>query len=348
MTPSVYVGGQKVDTLAPISELVLACEWPQGSGLGVGGPVSASFGIILPPSKRPGWLVKNALAEVRMDGLCLLAGFVAEVDWIEGRVSINGAATEGGTTLCLDGSGATSSTPDTILDAAISRGALSWNRPASISTTPLVTGDATAALNYVTDMLGQFGKANTGSRVYVDPARSVRIGSDPTTPGIVVEAGSGELPWVSEDQATRLAGRWADASGVLSTAFAGSGAIERAIDMTPLGPLTSTQASTILGNILTQLTSGGWGGGLTLTTNQIIGTPHLATVFLLAAQGLMVRLNGQRDPRPDRLPVSCVDFIVERAEWHVADNVIVLTPRGMVAREFAAVLSDFGVQEAAV
>jgi hypothetical protein len=348
VTPSVYVGGFKVETLAPVSELVLACEWPAGSGLGVGGPVSASFGIVLPPAKRPGWLVKDAVAESRIGGLSLLAGRVTEVDWDGGRVSIDGAATEGGSTVCVDGSGAPSSTPDTILDAAINRTAVSWNRPASISASPLATGNVTTSLNYVTDMLGQYGKSNAGARVYVDQARSVRVGADPAIAEIVVVSGAGELPWASQDQATRLAGRWVDTTGVPSTTFVGSGAIERIIDMTALGPQTSGSATTILTNILAQLTAGGWGGGLAISSNQILGGLHLADVFCRASRGLMVRLLGQRDPRPGRLPVSCVDFIVERAEWHVADNVIVLTPRGMVTREFAAVLDDFGVQEAAV
>lgn len=347
MTPTVYVTGIPVATLAPVSELVLACEWPDGAGKGVGGPVSASFSLLLPVAKRPGWIVKNALAEVRMGGLCLLAGWLTEPDWLGGTMSIEAAATEGGSTLCLDGSGNLSSTPDTILDAAISRAAVTWNRPASVSATPLTTGDTTAALNYVTDMLGQFATLNTGSRTYVDAMRSVRVGSDPTVAEIFIQSGAGELPWASEAQATRLAGRYQDATGTLGTVFVGSGPIEKAIDMTGLGPQTSASAAAILASALAQLTAGGWGGGLTISSNQILGGVHLADVFMRASRGLMVRLLGQRDPRPDHLPVPGVDFVVERAEWHVADNVIVLTPRGMVARDFAAVLSDLGLQEAA-
>jgi hypothetical protein len=196
-------------------------------------------------------------------------------------------------------------------------------------------------------MLGQYATLNTGSRVYVDALRSVRVGGDPTLAEVFLTPGTGELPWVTEAQATRLAGRWADSSGNLSTAFVGSGPIEKAVDLTPVGPLTSTTATALLNSALTQATAGGWGGGLTISSYQILGMLHLGDVFNRAARGLIVRLLGQRDPRPDHLPVNGTEFIVERAEWHVADNVIVLTPRGMVARDFSAVLADLGVQEAA-
>jgi hypothetical protein len=346
VTPKVFVGGYPVETLGvPVTELTLACEWPDGSGNGVGGPVSGSFGLLLPANKRPGWLAKGALAEVRFGGQCLLAGQLAEPDWANGAIAIDGASMEGVTSLCLDGSGNLSSTPDTVLDAAITRGALTWNRPASISATALTSSDTTLSLNYVTDMLGEFARRNTGTRLYVDAGRSLRAGTDPTTPELFILPGAGELPWVSQDQATRLAGRWQDASGVLSTTFVGSGAVEKPVNLLNKGPLTSTSATALLNSALAQLTAGGWGGGLILSSSHFLGAVHLADVFGRAARGLMVRNLGQRDPRPDRLPIMGVDFIVDRAEWRVAENVIALTPRGMVARDFSAVLSSLDLTE---
>ena len=133
----------------------------------------------------------------------------------------------------------------------------------------------------------------------------------------------------------------------MANTIVGSGAIEQIVDLTNNGPLNSTRATNILNSILAKSTAGGWANGLTLTTSQILGSPHPADVCLRVGRGLMVRLLGQRDPRPGRVPVGFVDFVVERAEWNVTDGTITLTPRGMVARDFAAILAESGVKEAA-
>lgn len=346
MTPQFYIGGVKVETLAPVSDRVITHEWTPDS---VGGPVTADFSLLLPPLKRPSWLVKDAPAEVRFGpGMAMLVGKIAEPDWIDGTLTINAAATEGGTTACMAADQATtSSTPDVIIDAARSRGALSWIRPASISATALTTGDETEDLNYVTDMVAAYCDANTNARLYVDPYRQILKGTDPTSPGVFVVPGAGELAWTTQAQATRVIGRWADANGTLHTVTVGSGAIELQVDLTIMGPLTSTAATTTVKNVLARCSAGGWANGLTLSPEHFVGTPHLASIADQVGRGLMVRLLGQRDPRPDRIPVGYVDFIVERSEWHVDDQQIILTPRGMVARDITSILADAGVKEAA-
>jgi hypothetical protein len=340
--PQVYIAGQKIESLADVGGLVISHEWPAG---GVGGPVSAQFSLLLPASKRPGWLTKGATGSVRFGSLPLLSGAVADVDWSDGSVTIDGAAREGSTTACLGADGETSSTPDPVIDAAIARGALTWTRPGSISTTPLTDGDSTAKLNSVSDMLAAYAD-ESGARLYVDPWRRLLKGSDPRTPDVFVVPGAGELSWTTDRQATRIIGRWANAAGTLTNTVVGSGAIERLVDMEPLGPLTAARATAVLNSILARASSGGWTGGLTLAPGQLIGAPDLAMVAEHVGRGLMVRLLGQRDPRPDRMPVNYIDFVVERSEWHVADGQITLTPRGMVASDFASILAEAGVQEA--
>ena len=348
MTPQVYIDGMKVETLAPISDLVITYEFPTS---GIGGPVTADFTMMLPAAKRPGWLAKAAPAEVRFGcGLPLLAGTLAEPDWADGSITITAAAREGGTTACLNTDEATTtSVPDAFIDAAGARGAVSWSRPASISTVALTDGDETADLNSVADGVAGFCDANPGARVYVDPSRRILTTVDPTVPEVFVIPGAGELSWTTESQADRVFGRWVDTSGTgtLHTASVGSGPVEKLVDLTPNGPLTEAAATTILNNILARASAGGWVNGLTVAAEQLIGTPHLATVADMVGRGLMVRNLGQRDPRPDRLPVGFVDVVVERAEWHVADRQIVFTPRGMVARDWAAILADAGVKESA-
>jgi hypothetical protein len=342
MDPQVYVAGRRLDV--PVSSLEITYEWPAA---GIGGPASAQFSVLLKPTERPGWITKGAIADIKIGpGLPHLAGSLVEPDWSNGTIAIDGAANEGATTACLTSGGATSSTPDTVIDAAIARGALTWSRPASISTTALTDGDETAKLNSVSEMLAAYAVAS-GSRLYVDPSRQLLKGSDPTQPEFFIIPGAGELSWTTDTQATRIVGRWVNSSGTPANTIVGSGAVERIVDLNAKGPLDSTRATAILTSILAKSSSGGWSNGLTLSAGQFLGSPSLAEIGARVGRGLMVRLNGQRDPRPDRPPVGYIDFIVERAEWHVADGTITLTPRGMVASDFASILATAGVEEAA-
>jgi hypothetical protein len=342
LVPQVFVGGVPVASLAPVGDLVISHEWPAA---GVGGPVSAQFSLLLGPRERPGWLARGATAVVRAGGVPVLAGTVAEVDFTDGRVSIDGAAREGVTTACITAGTVPTSTPDVALDAAIGRGALTWTRPASIGAVPLTEGDVTEQINTVADMLAQVAD-ETGQRIYVDPWRRVMKAPDPVTPVFFLMPGAGELSWVSEDQATRVFGAWYDAYGTLQTTSAGAGGVERLIDLTEAGDgMDSNRAATILANVLSRSSAGGWAGGITVTQGHIAGWPSLATVANTVGRGAMVRLPG-RDPRPGRLPAGCVDVVVERSEWRVQDGTITLTPRGMAARDFVALLAEFGAREA--
>lgn len=346
MTPQAYVAGRPVASLAKVGNMVLAAEWPDA---GIGGPVSAEFEIQLAPQDRPGWLAKDAPADVRFGGLYLLAGKVDEVDWSDdnaGKVTFSGACREGENTACLTAGSLTSSTPNTVIDAAISRGALTWTRPASISGAALVSGDTTDKTNSVTALLAQYADENN-VRPYVNASRQLLIGVDPTTPTFLLQPGSGELAWVSEAQATRIVGGWHLTTGGPQITTVGSGAIEKMVDLDPNGLFPdATRPTAILNSILAKATSGGWGGGLTVAVEQIVGEPHPAAVLDAVGKGCMFRLLGQRETRPGRVPVRYVDFVCERVEWNVNDANLTLTPRGMVSRDWTAILAEAGVDAA--
>lgn len=343
MTPQVYVNGRALAALAPVSGLKVVHQWLT---TGVNGPWSAEFQMVLnPTAARPDWIQQGAPATVQLGPQTLLSGKLAEPDWANGSMSITGAAQEGSQVACLTSGGLTTSTPDVAVDQGIARTALSWSRPASISNTPVTVNDTTASLNYVSDLLAAYADAS-GARLYVDELRNLRAGTDPTTPTLFLLPSAGELAWTLDQQATTVIGRYANASGSLANATAGSGAIEQLVDLRPKGPLSTAQANTLVASILAKATSGGWTGGLAVSPSQIAGSLNLAAVADAVGSGLMVRLGGRADPRPGHLPVDYVDVIIERSEWNVAANEILLTPRGMVARDFAAVLADFGVQAA--
>lgn len=340
MTPQVYVNGRALASLAPVSGLRIVHEWPAA---GIGGPVGASFQMVLDPrAARPDWIQQGVPATVQLGPKTLLSGKFAEPDWVGGSMSITAASQEGTQVACLTAGGETTSTPDVAVDQGIARGALTWSRPGSISNTALASTDATASLNSVTDLLAAYADAS-GARLYVDELRNLRAGTDPTAPTVFLLPSAGELAWTLDRQATTVIGRYKDAAGVLHNATAGSGPVEQLVDLTPKGPLTPTQANTLVAAILAKATSGGWTGGLTVSPVQIVGSPNLAVIAAAVGHGLMARLDGRQDPRSGRLPTNYTDVVIERSDWDVAANQIMLTPRGMVARDFAAVLAEFGV-----
>lgn len=342
MSARVRVGGPGGITLgegrAPqVSGIEVDMRWPLGG-------YQLDFNILLGTRQRPAIIAKGARCDLVFSGLTIFPGRISEVDWAEGKVTVTGLCRDAETTAALTAAGVTTSTPDIAIDAAIARGAWAVTRPASLSSTPVAASDETAEVNYAAALLDLWAGDN-GKRWYVDRDGAVRSGVDPTTPELYILPGAGELSWASDQQASRLIGRWQDAAGVLHTAFAGSGSNEKLIDLTSRGALTSTQAASILTKILAQSTSGGWAGGITVAAQQVttLGgrTPTLSRVTAQAGRGLMVRLLGHRDPRPGRFALT-TDVVIGQAVWNVDDGTIALTPMGTVARDLASIVESFG------
>ncbi|NUR07705.1 MAG: hypothetical protein HOQ45_11940 [Nocardioidaceae bacterium] len=345
MTPQIHVGntsGSWLSTVAPVGGIEVDVRWPLGG-------YQLDFNLLLGPRKRPPVVSEGASAGLFVGGLPTFAGQVSEVDWSEGKITAIGMARVAETIPALTADKLqTSSTPDVLVDTAISLG---WNvtRPASLSSAAMASSDTTESLNMTAAMLDMWAGDN-GKRWYVDAASAVRSGVDPTTPEIYVLPGAGELSWSTQKQADKIIGQYADAQRRNRIATVGTGTNVRAVDLTGRGPLTSTQANGILNQILAQSTTGGWVGGLTLAAGQITMPgglhPSLGRVARMVSCGLMVRLLGHRDPRPGRFALV-TDVVIGQAVWNVDDRTITLTPLGSVARDFAAIVESFGGQVAA-
>jgi hypothetical protein len=329
MDSHVLIAGRPVHALSAVGDLTIAHEFSTTS---LSGPASLTFAIDLGKKDRPGWLVKGAHCVATLGRWPNWAGKVSEVDWADGTVTAEGVIR-----------------PDTAIDAAIARGAVTWTRAASISTTAITSGSESAAeFDSLNALLGAYVEqtATADARIFVDSRRRLFLGNDPASPSYVLQPGAGELAWASESQATRVIGRWQDSAGTLATNMVGTGSDELLVDLTPRGGMTSAQATNVLTSILTALSSGGWSGGITVSADQVVGGHHPAVIAERVGRGAMFRLLGQRDPRPGRVPVGFVDFIAERAEYNATDGKVTLTPRGMVARDLSSILADFNAAAA--
>jgi hypothetical protein len=349
MTPWIRIGGPQgvpASALGPVGDdIEVTHEWPDGG-------TSLSFTLLLPTSDRPAQISKKAAVDLMIGARPVWPGYLSEVDWDSGRITARGSATEGDSTPTLDNSGLTTSIPDSAVDSAITRGEVTWRRASSISSTAYGASGETVSLNSLTDLLTAW-QTEAKKRTYVDPSRALRVADDPTVPSYHLLPGSGELSWASEAQADRLIGRYqSSAAGALSnvTVTAPGAKVPytvRMIDMTPRGLLDSTRATNILQGILADVAAGGWTGGITITRHDFAGAPDLSEVAESVGRGLMVHKLGQRDPRPGRVPVGYIDFIVGQSVWRPVEDTITLTPIGSVARDWSAVLEENEVQEAA-
>jgi hypothetical protein len=327
-----------------VGEIEVTNEWPEGG-------TSLTFSMLLPPSERPPQVYTKASVDLMVGARAVWPGYLSEVDWAAGRFTAKGSITEGDSAPCLATDGRTTSVPNVAIDTAITRGEVTWRRPASISAAAYSDGDETQKLNSVTDLLVAY-QTEANKRIYVDPSRALRVASDPTAPTYHLLPGTDELSWATEAQADRLIGRYQStpSGGYANVTVTAPGArapyTVRMIDMSRRGVLTAARAAAILNGVLVDVASGGWAGGFDVTGYQIAGGPDLSEVAEAVGRGAMFRKLGQRDPRPGRVPTGYIDFVCGQSVWRPLEDKITLTPIGTVARDVASILAENSLQEA--
>jgi hypothetical protein len=330
----VRVGGQMLSSIGWWGGLTVTHQWPRGCW-------QADWSMALDPLERPPALVQGAPVEVLVAGAVVWAGYLSELNWSDGTFSASGAAREGEETLCLAADGTTSSTPDVVIDAAISRGALSWSRPASLSATALTTGDDTQELNYVTDLLDTWS-TTVGKRWAVNSDRQVYAAADPTSPAYYVAYGAAEFGVADDALVGTLTGGWFDVNGAPHLTTVGTGRPEVAVNMANLGPIDSTTATNVLTAILAKTGARlAFTNAVTVTAEQVWSSggasPHLSDV----RAGLMFRLLGLEDPRDGSL---ATDVLMGESVWDVDAATVQLTPIDLAARDLSSIVADAGLE----
>ena len=288
---------QSLDTLP--GDIQMDTIWPGGSD-----QLTWTPGI-QPARRLTGGMDVRAI----YGGVCVWAGTLSEPDASQEELSATGAFRDAAGFVALDGSGNATATPDTAIDQAIARG-LNWTRPASIKSTPMTAIDISQGPVGLAEMLDTYTTTN-GLRWGVDPLRQVYSQTDDTLPTWQTLPLTGGLGYALDDYASTLIGRYLDASDSTyktatitdSNAEALHGHVEDVVDLTTLGPISSTAAT----NRLTSLLALGratpaWTAPIELSYGEILtmgGTPvDLETVHagpMLRVQSgyeLAQRLNG--------------------------------------------------------
>jgi hypothetical protein len=338
MSLNVLVGGTWLSTLGAWADLT----W---STLADGGCGQASWNMQLPHSYSHPSLRRGQLVEIKTGSQNVFKGVLSEPDdsddgW---QLHADGLSADGGGYLCLTASGVTTSTPNTAIDQAITRG-MRWTRPTSISSSPFATGDTTDALNYVSDLLDAYAQS-ISQRWGVDELGRVFVRADPTVPTWHMTPGSGVFGLADDEYASDIYLRFYSTTYALSTVHVGNslaatqyGRREFAVDGRNLGGVsTATATATAQGLLDKGKARLGWTNPVKPSRWQLT-TPGGTPAYLpIVKAGQMVRLHGVRNEQGLILPY--VDFVIGETTYSVDSDEITLSPVGMAARSLSDVLA---------
>lgn len=339
----VRVDGQFLDK--PWGELAFA-------SIADGGCLDASWKMQLPPTFSDRRLMRGKLVEIRQGPKNLWAGTLVSPDvddeWTfhaQGLFRLAGWSSQPGY-ICFDGSLNTTSTPDVAIDQAIARG-LPWKRPASLSNTAFAATGSTDSLNYLGDLLDAWA-LSVSKRWGVSPDGEVYAVADPAAPTWHLTTDSGRFGLADDEYASHIYVRYMSSGAVYATTSVADTAAESrfghreyAADATPRGVLTGGQAAALGTGLLAKGKARlGYTNGVQVTAYQLTtpgGTP--APLSAVRAQQ-KVRMFGVLDEQGNRLPY--VDWVIGQTGYEAGAQVVDLTPVGLVARSFEAIVSEFG------
>lgn len=337
MTGQILVDGLWLATLGGWGDLTY-------SHVANGGCEQASWSMGLGPSFVHPSLSAGKLVQVREGSANVWSGILAEPDRsVDGwSLSAAGLASDLGLRLALDGSGNTTSKPDTAIDTAIANG-LPVTRPASLSSSSYASSDDTVAVNKTGDLLDSWA-LSVSKRWGVNADREVYAATDPTTPTWYLTAGAGKVGLADDEYASDLYGRYRSGAATYATVHVSDALAsaqyrrEEPVDLTHLGIITGTQATNVLNGMLANGKARyAWTQALTPSRVQIT-TPGGQPAYLpFVKAGDLARLFGVLNEQGDPLPY--LDFVIGRTEYQDGADTISISPVNLAARNLQDVLS---------
>lgn len=335
--PEVRVGGTWLSTITPRGWGELEHQTRTN------GAWQASWSIPIVGNWRHPALVYGARVEVYLGPVCVWSGTLDEPDWDAGTFIATGASRDAENALALDGSGASSTVPNTVIDAAIARGVLPWTRVGNFGTTAV--GDSNGGLVTISSVLDAWAQENN-SRWYVNEQRQLIISPvTETVPDWLIVPGSGVLGSASDDRADQIAVRYiSTTTGLRATAFypatTPAGGIEAPVDVTDRGAITPATAATIAQAEWEKLKGrSGWTNGLTLIRGQITTKGGTDADLAFVKAGQTMRLLGVPDPRG---VAHNLDVVIGDTAYDWTDDQVQLNPVGLAARDDESALEYVG------
>lgn len=290
-------------------------------------------------------LVYGARVDLMLGPICLAAATLEEPDWDSGEFVAVGACRDGETAVSITGAGATTTKPNTAIDAAIARGVVSWTRVGDFGTTEVGELDSAGGLVTLQSVLDAWAQEND-SNWAVDNARNLVIApTDESTIDWLVMPGSGVLGSAAEERVDRIFVRYIDSTTgrratVSYPAATPVGGVERPVDITERGRMTAAKATSVAQGMWSDLQGrSGWTNGLTLKRGQVTTLGGVEADLALIKGGDTVRLLGVPDQRGVALHT---DVVIGDTDYDWEEDEIQVNPDGLAARDTESVLEQVG------
>jgi hypothetical protein len=299
VTPSleqVRVAGVWLNDIAPWGDLETSTSW----GSGGGGCDEAVWSMAFPPMGRHRALVRGALVECFIGSTRTWMGTLGQPDWSEGTFKADGLGKLAGKYQAVDASLSATSDVNTAIDRAIVRG-LPWTRSASFgSGSWSATSDSLNTLGDLLDLVADY----YGSRWAVFEDGVIFRAPDPTIPTWQVAPGVIDLGEDDGDYASTVMGRYLDSATstyltvtATDTKAAGVyGTAEHPVDLTDLGPRSTTFAQTLVNGILANGRAKiGWANDVEVGPYELRTMGGLPADLSMVRAGQVVRVHGVYD-----------------------------------------------------
>lgn len=326
----VRVGGIWLSGVTPFGNLEWIHRWP-------GGCFEATWSISnlgTPGRTLPRFLRRGQLVEVFAGSRVWMGtSGIAQPTEDGWSMTAAGLAALGEEYDALTAAGASTSTPDVAIDAAIARG-LPWKRRQSFSAVPFVDGDTTDGLNKLSALLDAWSD-EAGVFWGVDADGYVFHAPLPTSPTWLLPPQL-EMPGSDDaEYADELHVRYIRSTdGTYQTAFVHDlkahdafGHAEAPVDLTELGPITTARATALGNGIMAKGRARlGW-------TDSVEPGPYdLTTLGGVSADprhvhpmgGVVVRKFGAMDPTSST--PKTLDVVLGETRYSDAERRLVLSP----------------------
>lgn len=340
--PEIFIGGVPMSGISPWGSLHTKTI--------LHGDDEATWSIVNLPNrklqKHPR-LVRGASVDIKLGPTPIWVGNLTEPDWDSGDLTAVGCPSQAANAICFNGSGQTTTIPNTAIDQAISRGGLGFTRHDSFGTTALGSADdAAKSYTYLSELLDAWADENISGWA-INQRRQLVISGAPvaTKPRWYVALGTGELGQADGDRIDRVFVRYVStASGnPLATASypaaTPQGGIERAVDATSRGPISSARAASIAQGVWTKAGGGesGWTNGLELDRTQVSTPGGIPAHLGFIRAGDTMRLLGVPDPRGLS---HHIDVVIGDTDHDWDAGTVQVNPVGLAKRSLDDVLAQ--------
>lgn len=276
-------------------------------------------------------------------GAPVWAGSLIEPDPSQDQMTAQGAWREGDNYIALTGAGAATAIPDTAIDAAIARG-LAWTRPATIFSTAVAVDAAQIPIR-LGDLMDLFTTWGGPIGWGVNPNREVYAAAADTGPTYQILPIAGGLGYALDDFVSQLFGRYINLSATPSTANSIDttadtlhGHREDVVDLTGRGPISATNAASILTQILANgRSTPQWTIPIEVSYGEILTLGGVPVPLEIVAAGHLVRIHGGFELAQRLNGAMYIDVPIGRTE--LSAGLLTVTPAQIAARTLTDALA---------